>query len=130
MRSTLRAEALTFTDLLLRREIFLEEYYQANNTELQEEQIPALLKAQLLPDEADQLKAIVNQNQKLTQLFQQGIDLTKAHNFEQAIVLWNTQIKPQVEVVVARNSKLADALYERANVSAAQADSTVSQRLG
>jgi methyl-accepting chemotaxis protein len=129
MRSTLRAEALTFTDLLLRQETFLEEYYQSQKTDLEENQLPLLLKAPLLTDEQAQLTAIVSQNQKLNQLFQQGVDLTKANNFSQAIVLWNTQIKPLVEVEEARISKLADSLYQRANDSANQADSSLRQCL-
>jgi methyl-accepting chemotaxis protein len=128
MRATLDGEALNFADLLIRQEALLETGYLSLDAQLQQELFPALLKADLLPSEREQLMLVANQYQRLTQFYAQAATQAKGDDYIAANITWATQIKPILDGILTRATSLSDALTVRANTSVKQADTNVAQR--
>lgn len=128
MLASLRAEALAFSDLLVRKTMTVEDAFQQLNTNLEQVQLPALSKTDLTADERDQLTNIIDQHKKLTQLYTDALKSVNGFDFNDAVSAWTIKITPVKESLVLRSTRLSDALTDRADASAADAESVATQR--
>lgn len=126
--ASIRAEALAFTDLLVRKTLTVQDTFQSINTKIEQNQIPALLKADLTPDERDQMAYITEQHKKLTALYTDAIKTVKDFDFNDAVSAWTIQIAPIKDSLVLRSTNLSDDLTARADASVAQAENAANQR--
>lgn len=128
MLASLRAEALAFTDLLVRKTMTVEDTFQQLNNTLEQVQLPLLLKADLTSDERDLMVYIVEQHKKLTQLYSEAIKTVKDFNFNDAVSAWTINIAPIKDLLVIRSTRLTNSLSDRADESARRADADANQR--
>lgn len=126
--ASFRAEALAFTDLLVRKTMTVEDAYQKINASLEQVQLPLLLKADLTPDEREQITYIVAQHKKLTQLYSDALKSVTGFDFNEAISAWTINIAPIKDSLVLRSTRLSNDLTHRADESANRADTDATQR--
>lgn len=126
--AALRAEALAFTDLLVRKTLTVQDTFTQINTNIEQTQIPALLKADLTPEERDQVNYISDQHKRLTGLYNDAIATVKNFDFNEAVSDWTISIAPIKDSLVLRSTNLSNDLTARANKSVKQADAEADQR--
>jgi methyl-accepting chemotaxis protein len=128
MLASLRAEALAFTDLLIRKTMTIEDTFQQVNNTLEQVQLPLLLKADLTPDELDLVYNIVEQHKDLTLLYNSAFNTIKPLDFNEAISAWTIKIAPLKDLLVVRSTRLSKLLTDRADAGAKLADADANQR--
>ncbi len=126
--AALRAEALAFTDLLVRKTLTMQDAFTQINTNIEQTQIPALLRADLTPEERDQVNYIADQHKKLTGRYNNAIATIKNFDFNEAVSAWTISIAPIKDSLVLRSTNLSNDLTARANASVNQADAQADQR--
>jgi methyl-accepting chemotaxis protein len=126
--AALRAEALAFTDMLVRKTLTVEDTFTQLNTTIEQIQIPTLLKADLTSDERDQINYIADQHKKLTGRYNDAIASVKNFDFNDAVSAWTISIAPIKDSMVLRSTNLSNDLTARANASVNQADADADQR--
>jgi signal transduction histidine kinase/DNA-binding response OmpR family regulator len=126
LRSALEAEALSFTDLLLRPNPTTEGRYQLENNNL-DRLFPELQQAQLTPSESAELSLILEQHQNLEQIYATDIQLAKAENPNRAQDIWVRQARPVLDILIARTNHFSSVVSDRANQSVISADNNVKE---
>ena len=126
--AALRAEALAFTDMLVRKTLTVEDTFTKINTNIEQVQIPTLLKADLTLDERDQVNYIADQHKRLTGRYTDAITTVRNYDFNDAVSAWTISIAPVKDSLVLRSTNLSNDLTARANASVNQADAEANQR--
>lgn len=124
--ASIRAEALAFTDLLVRKTLTIEDSFLQINTTIEKTEIPALLKADLSPTEREQMNGIADQHKALTALYTDAIATVKNYDFNEAVSAWTIKIAPIKDSLVLHSTNLSNDLTDRATSSVAGAEADAS----
>ncbi|MBN9393226.1 MAG: hypothetical protein J0I20_34660 [Chloroflexi bacterium] len=120
--ASIRAEALAFTDLLVRKTLTIEDTFLQINTAIDQTEIPALLKADLTPTEREQMNSIADQHKTLSGLYTEAIATVKNYDFNEAVSDWTIKIAPIKDALVLHSTNLSNDLTDRATSGVAQAE--------
>lgn len=125
VQATLRAESLAVANMLIRHSLSLESVFREQSQKLDQELLPRLQKASLLPVEQNQLQSVMLGHNSLKQSYDKAIALIKASDYEAATTTWRIEINPYSEVALNYTTKLSNSLSERANAGSAEANDAI-----